>query len=108
MKTISFEDAKDLIDEASDKYNFVTRIEGESGRWDRDIQIIFSDVDKPEDLFAFNYSEGLTEAQEDTINTVQHYEVSLYDSYPNDTVEVYPVKKVIKQIVDYTPIDLKK
>lgn len=105
MKEILFEDANDLINEASDKYNFVARVEGESGRWNKDIQIIFSDVNKPEDLFAFNYSEGLTEEQESTIVTVQHYEVSLYDSYPDDTVEVYPVKKVIKQIVDYVPID---
>lgn len=105
MTEISFEAARDLIDEASDKYNFVARVEGESGRWDKDIQVIFSDIDKPEDLFAFNYSEGLTEEQESVISTVQHYEVSLYDSYPNDTVEVYPVKKVIKQIVDCVPID---
>lgn len=105
MKTISFEDAKELTYEASDKYNFVARVEGESGRWDKNILIIFSDVDKPEDLFAFDYSKGLTEEQESTINTVQHYEVGLYDSYPDDTVEVYPVKKVIKQIVDYVPID---
>lgn len=101
MKEILFEDAKELIDEVSDKYKFVARIEGESGRWDRDIQIIFSDVNKPKDLFAFDYSEGLTEMQENTIETVQHYETSLYDNYPNDTVEVYPVKKVVKQIVDY-------
>lgn len=105
MKEILFEDANDLINEVSDKYNFVARVEGESGRWNKDVQIIFSDVDKPEDLFAFDYSKGLTEEQEDTIGTVQHYEVSLYDSYPDDTVEVYPVKKVIKQIVDYVPID---
>ena len=104
MKTISFEDAKELTYEASDKYNFVARVEGESGRWNKDVQIIFSDVNKPEDLFAFNYSEGLTEEQESTIVTVQHYEVSLYDSYPDDTVEVYPVKKVIKQIVDYVQL----
>ena len=105
MKTITLEDAKDLIDEASDKYNFVTCVEGESGRWDKNIQIIFNDVDKPEDLFAFDYSKGLTEEQESTITTVQHYEASLYDIHPHDTVEVYPVKKVIKQIVDYVPID---
>lgn len=105
MKTISLEDAKDLIDAASDKYNFVTCIEGESGRWNKYVQIIFNDVNKPEELFAFDYLEGLTEEQESTIDTVQHYEISIYDNYPSDTVEVYPVKKVIKQIVDYIPIE---
>ena len=105
MKEIGFEDARELTYEASDKYIFVARVEGESGRWDKDIQIIFSGADKPENLFAFDYSKGLTEEQEDTVGTVKHYEVSLYDSYPDDTVEVYPVKKVIKQIVDYVPID---
>jgi len=33
MKTISYEDAMNLIDEFSDKYEFVEEIEGESGRW---------------------------------------------------------------------------
>lgn len=105
MKQILFEDAKDLTYETSDKYNFVDRVEGESGRWDKYVQIIFSDVNKPEELFAFDYSEGLTEEQESTIDTVQHYEVSLDDHYSNDTVKVYPVKKVIKQVVDYQLID---
>lgn len=35
MKTISYEEAMELINEYSDKYEFVEEIEGESGRWNQ-------------------------------------------------------------------------
>lgn len=102
MKTISYEEAMNLIDEFSDKYEFVEEIEGESGRWDQYIQIIFKDDDN---YYAFDYSRGLTEMQENTINTVEHYEVELYsDSHLGDKVEVYPVEKVVTTSYKYVPI----
>ena len=102
MKTISYEDAMDLINEASDEYEFVEEIEGESGRWDQDIQVIFK---SDNNYYAFDYSRGLTEMQENTINTVEHYEVELYsESHLDDKVEVYPVKKVVTTSYKYIPI----
>ncbi|QBJ03368.1 hypothetical protein HWC08_gp018 [Lactobacillus phage 521B] len=102
MKTISYEEAMELIDEFSDKYEFVEEIEGESGRWDQYIQIIFKSGNK---YYAFDYSRGLTEMQENTIDTVEHYEVSLYsESYSDDRVEVYPVEKVVTTSYEYVPI----
>jgi len=102
MKTISYEDAMNLIDEFSDKYEFVEEIEGESGRWDQYIQIIFKSGNK---YYAFDYSRGLTEMQENTIDTVEYYEVELYsESHLEDKVEVYPVEKVVTTSYEYVPI----
>ena len=102
MKTISYEDAMNLIDEFSDKYEFVEEIEGESGRWDQYIHIIFKSGNN---YYAFDYSRGLTEMQENTIDTVEHYEVGLYsESHSDDKVEVYPVKKVVTTSYKYVPI----
>ena len=75
MKTISYEDAMNLIDESSDEYEFVEEIKGASGRWNQDIQIIFYNGNN---YYAFDYSRGLTEMQESTIDTVEQYEVELY------------------------------
>jgi len=102
MKTISYEEAMELIDEYSEKYEYVEEIEGESGRWDQNIQIIFKNGDS---YYAFDYSRGLTEMQENTIYTVGHYEVELYsESHLDDKVEVYPVKKVVTTSYKYVPI----
>lgn len=102
MKTISYEDAMNLIDESSDEYEFVEEIEGESGRWDRYIQIIFKSGNN---YYAFDYSQGLTEMQENTIDTIEHYEVELYsEAYSDDKVKVYPVKKVVTTSYEYVPI----
>lgn len=102
MKTINYEEAMELIDESSEKYEFVKRIEGESGRWDKNIQIIFKSEGK---YYAFDYSQGLTEMQENTIDTVEHYEVSLYsESHLDDKIGVYPVEKVVTTSYEYVPI----
>jgi len=102
MKTISYEEAMELIDDYSEKYEFVEEIEGESGRWDQNIQIIFKNDGN---YYAFDYSRGLTEMQENTINTVEHYEVELYsESHLDDEVEVYPVEKVVTTSYEYVPI----
>lgn len=102
MKTISYEEAMELIDESSEKYEFVERIEGESGIWNQDIQIIFKNGDS---YYAFDYSRGLIEMQESTIDTVEHYEVSLYsESHLDDKIEVYPVEKVVTTSYKYVPI----
>ena len=102
MKTISYEDAMELIDEYSEKYEFVEEIEGEYERWNQDIQIIFKSGDS---YHAFNYFRGLTEMQESTIDTVEHYEVPIYsESYLDDKIKVYPVKKVVTTSYEYVPI----
>lgn len=102
MKNISYENAMNLIDGSSDEYEFIEKIEGESGRWNRDIQIIFKTGNN---YYAFDYSQGLTEMQENIIDTVEHYEVPLYsDTYIDDTVEVYPVEKVVTTTYEYVPI----
>lgn len=102
MKTISYEDAMNLIEGSSDEYEFIEEIEGESGRWNQNIKIIFSSGNK---YYAFDYSRGLTEMQENTIDTVEHYEVELYsESHLEDKVEVYPVEKVVTTSYEYAPI----
>ena len=102
MKTISYEDAMNLIDESSDEYEFVEEIKGASGRWNQDIQIIFYNGNN---YYAFDYSRGLTEMQESTIDTVEQYEVELYSkAHLNDKIEVYPVKKVVTTSYEYVPI----
>ena len=116
MKSITLLDAKELMDESSDKYSFVKDIAGESGRWSCYHQVVFYDpreesntVNKKEgtthDLYAFSYEEGLTEMQESTIDTEDNYELSLYDTgHDTEKVPVYPVKKVVKQVVDYVQV----
>jgi len=102
MKTISYEEAMELIDDGSEKYEYVEEIVGYSGRWDQEIKIIFKDDGN---YYAFDYSRGLTEMQEDTIDTVEHCEVGLYsESYSDDKVEVYPVEKVVTTSYEYVPI----
>ena len=102
MKTISYEDAMNLIDESSDEYEFVEEIKGASGRWNQDIQIIFYNGNN---YYAFDYSRGLTEMQESTIDTVEQYEVELYSkAHLNDKIEVYLVKKVATTSYEYVPI----
>lgn len=102
MKTISYEDAMDLINEVSEKYEYVEEVVVDSGRWDQNIQIIFK---SDNNYYAFDYSRGSTEMQENTIDTVEHYEVELYsESHLDDKVEVYPVKKVVTTSYEYVPI----
>ena len=102
MKTIRYEDAMNLIDGSSDEYEFIKKIEGESGRWNQNVQIIFKSGNN---YYGFDYSQGLTEMQENTINTVEHYDVELYsEAYSDDKVEVYPVKKVAITSYEYVPI----
>ena len=102
MKTISYENAMNLIYGSSDEYEFIKEIEGESGRWDQNVQIIFKSGNN---YYAFDYLQGLTEMQENTINTVEHYDVELYsEAYSDDKVEVYPVKKVVTTSYEYVPI----
>lgn len=102
MKTISYGEAMELIDEYSEKYEYVEEVVVDSGRWDQNIQIIFKDNGN---YYAFDYSRGLTEMQENTIDTVEHYEAPLYsESYSDDKVEVYPVEKVATTSYEYVPI----
>jgi len=113
MKYITLKDAKELMEEASDKYRFVTEISGESGRWTQTHEIVFfpeEDSDSINDdehhsLYAFSWSEGLTEMQESTIDTEENYELPMYDDgHDDEKVDVYPVKKVIKQVVEYVEV----
>lgn len=110
MENITLLDAKELMEESSDKYHFVKDIAGESGRWSCYHQVVFYDPSEntnkedgtTHDLYAFVYEEGLTEMQESTIDTEDNYELSLYDTgHDTEKVQVYPVKKVVTQVVDY-------
>lgn len=116
MEDITLLDAKELMEESSDKYSFVKDIAGESGRWSCYHQVVFYDPredsdkankeeDTTHDLYAFSYEEGLTEMQESTIDTEDNYELSLYDTgHDTEKVQVYPVKEVVTQVVDYVPV----
>ena len=50
-------------------------------------------------------SKGLTEMQEDTIDTEENYDLPMYDEgHDDEKVDVYPVVTVIKQVVEYVEV----
>lgn len=97
-KTITLEDADELRCQGStDEFTFVADETGESGRWSDPVTVYIKENSTGK-IYGFDYDRGLTEMQENTINTVERYEDTFYESNYGHHVELTLYKETTQVV----------
>jgi hypothetical protein len=105
MKYITVAEAKDLINESDGEYyKFVASEDVDSSRWSVLVQVVFQ-VKEDGKLYAFNWERGLTEMQENTIDTEE--ETGAYFDRENMGyhVPVTEVQRKTREVVYYEEVN---
>ncbi len=87
-KTITLEDADELRCQGStDKFTFVAEEADQSDRWSESVTVYIKENSTGK-IYGFDYDRGLTEMQENTINTVERFEDTFYGSNQDHHVKL--------------------
>ena len=98
IKTITLEDADELRCESeTDEYTFVTEETDESDRWSEPVTVYIKENSTGK-IYGFDYDRGLTEMQENTIDTIERFEDTFDESNYGHHVKLTRYEETVQTI----------